>query len=317
MLFVKLDRSSRRNLSPAPAPSRAVCRAARAVLPLALALWLGWFLSPSANLIAAPPADQGKTGRNPGEYDSFTPEGDIRRFAGETLLINISFLWFDNAATASVRFYEKDGQYYALLESETKGFVGFFTSYRKHRYKSTFEIVDNGRRVRTRKFEREVIIGDNVEKTTHLLDYTARTNWWFEYKNGKLTKREQRKIPEGIIFDDILATFYNFRNSVYGKVERKASYTIHTIPDKGVDKIPVYINSEMQAELYRKEDGRKKGDEMLLKAVIPKAIFKTKSGELWFWVSKHLIPVETTVKDYFLLGDLHAVLVKRNYVPRK
>jgi hypothetical protein len=278
---------------------------------------MGWLPPHGANLLSAFPADSGKTGGNPGEYESFVPAGDIRRFVGETLLIDISFLWFDNAATASVRFYEKGGIYYSVLESETKGFVGFFTSYRKHRYKSTFDIVDNGRRVRTRKFEREVIIGKNVEKTTHLIDYNARTNWWFEYKNGKLTKKSQRKIPEGIFFDDILATFYNFRNSVYGKVEKQAHYNIHTIPDKGVNKIPVYINSEKEAEQYGKENGRQKGDAMLLKAVIPKAIFKTKSGELWFWISKHFIPLETTVKDYFLLGDLRAILVKREYAAPK
>ncbi len=300
-----------------PAPSETTRQATQLAMPMALALCLGWLLTPSANLFAASSAESTKITRSLGEYNSFTPSGDIRRFAGETLLIDISFLWFDKAATASVRFYEKDGRYYSILESETKGFVGFFTSYRKHRYKATFDIVDNGRRVRTRKFEREVIIGKNVEKSTHIIDYNARTNWWFEYKNGKLTKRNQRKIPEGIIFDDILATFYNFRNSVYGKVERQANYTIHTIPDKGVDKIPVYINSEKEAEEYRKENNRKKGDEMLLKAVIPKAIFKTKSGELWFWVSRHLIPLETTVKDYILLGDLHAVLVKRIAAPQK
>jgi len=311
MRSVKLDSSYRTNQQ-GLAPAR--YRPARWV-GLALALCMGWLAPPSANLLSAFPADSGKTGGKPGEYASFVPTGDIRRFADETLLIDISFLWFDNAATASVRFYEEGGAYYSVLESETKGFVGFFTSYRKHRYKSTFDIVDNGRRVRTRKFEREVIIGKNVEKTTHLIDYSARTNWWFEYKNGKLTKKSQRKIPEGVFFDDILAAFYNFRNSVYGKVEKQARYTIHTIPDKGVNKIPVYINSEKEAEQYGKENGRKQGDAMLLKAVIPKAIFKTESGELWFWISKHFIPLETTVKDYFLLGDLRAKLVKREYAP--
>jgi hypothetical protein len=269
----------------------------------------------NVQLFATSPANLEKPNLNPGEYASFVPRGDIRRFAGETLLINISFLWFDHAATARVRFYKEGDTYYSILESETKGFVGFFTSYRNHRYKSTFDIIDNGQRVRTRKFEREVIIGDNAEKTSHIFDYKARTNWWYESKNGKKTIEGQHKIPEGIYFDDILATFYNFRNSVYGEVKRKSSYIIHTIPDKGVDKIPVYINSEKEAEEYGKEYGSNKGDEMLLKAVIPKAIFKTESGELWFWISKHFIPTETTVKDYFLLGDLHAVLLKRDYTP--
>ena len=151
MRSVKLDSSYWTDL-PGHAPPR--YRAARWA-GLALALCMGWLPPHGANLLSAFPADSGKTEGKPGEYESFVPAGDIRRFVGETLLIDISFLWFDNAATASVRFYKKGGNYYSVLESETIGFVGFFTSYRKHRYKSTFDIVDNGRRVRSRKFERE------------------------------------------------------------------------------------------------------------------------------------------------------------------
>jgi hypothetical protein len=300
-----------------PTPKAGLTKLSRKAVCLIIVLGLcaGLVFTQNAQLFATSPANLDNPSLNPGEYASFVPKGDIRRFAGETLLINISFLWFDNAATARVRFYKEGDNYYSILESETKGFVGFFTSYRYHRYKSTFDIIDNGQRVRTRKFEREVITGDNVEKTSHILDYKARTDWWYESKNGKEINQGQHKIPEGIYFDDILATFYNFRNSVYGEVKRKTSYIIHTIPDKGVDKIPVYINSVKEADDFGKEYGRKKGDEMLLKAVIPKAIFKTESGVLWFWISKHLLPTETTVKDYFLLGDLHAVLLKRDYTP--
>ena len=91
-----------------------------------------------------------------GEYPSFTPKGDIRRFAGETLTYDIDFLFFEKAATAKVRFYEHQGKFFATLSAETKGVVGFFTNYRKHYYKSSFDIVDEGRRVQTSKFERDV-----------------------------------------------------------------------------------------------------------------------------------------------------------------
>ena len=311
MRLLKLNSSFGVNpLRPPPCPQTLARGAVRAALLMILTLCLGWLLAPSANLLAASPAVPETVSMGPGEYDSFVPAGDIRRFAGETLLIDISFLGLFNAATASVSFYEKEGQFYSVLESETKGFVGFFTAYRKHRYKSTFDIVDNGRRLRTRKFEQEIITGKTVEKTTHLIDYNMGSYWWFQYKNGKMINQDQQKTPKGFIFDDVLATFYNFRNSVYGKVERQASYAI---PDKGIDKIDIYITSHEEAEQYGKKNGRRKGDTMLLKAVIPKEVFKTKNGELWFWISKHFIPLETTVKDYILLGDLHAVLVKRNY----
>ena len=100
-----------------------------------------------------------------GKYSNFTLEGNIRRFVGETLYIDVSFLWFDNAAIARVGLYEKNGALYSILEAETKGFIGFFTSYRKHYYKATFDLVNEENRLRTKTFERKVIIGD-VEDVT-------------------------------------------------------------------------------------------------------------------------------------------------------
>ena len=312
MQIPKLDYFSYKKQSmPLSNHKKVVLKIILVILPLALILLDGGVISPSQNIYASS-INPKNILMGPGEYHSFSPAGDIRRFAGETLHIDISFLSLFNAATANVSFYEKGGTYYSILESETKGFVGFFTAYRKHLYKSTFEVVDNGRRLRTKKFEQEIVTGKNVEKVTHIFDYDNRVTWTFEYKNGKMVNETQRKLPEGFSFDDILATFYNFRNSVYGKVQKQANYNI---PDQGSEKIAIYITSEEEAEQYGKENGRKKGDELLLKAVVPKDVFNTKNGELWFWVSKHLIPLETTVKDYILLGDLHAVLKKRNYTP--
>lgn len=251
-----------------------------------------------------PPADP------PGEYESFQPVGDIRRFEGETLSYDISFLMFDKAATATVTFYKKDNHYESLLVAETKGFVGWITSNRKHTYKTTFELLDNNTRLRSSKFEREVIIGNNKERSTNTLDYTTRTHYWTEFKNG-IESKSIEEIPLGITFDDILTAFYNFRNSVYGKIEKGARFEIHTIPEKGVNKLTVHIKNEREEEEARKAQGRKKGEEYLLRVIIPKEIFKTKNGELLFWSSKHFIPTSTIIVEYIMLGDLHANLVSR------
>jgi len=48
----------------------------------------------------------------------------------------------------------------------------------------------------------------------------------------------------------------------------------------------------------------------LLNVLIPKDVFKTQTGEMIFWTSKHYIPLETTIKDFILLGDLHAKLAR-------
>lgn len=243
-----------------------------------------------------------------GEYSSFTPKGDIRRFAGETLTYNIDFLFFDNAATAKVRFYEYKGKYYSTLSAETKGVVGFFTNYRKHYYKASFDIIDEGRRVRTSKFERDVINGEDQERTVHFLDYSSRTHFWFLFYSGELKERHRDPIPEEVIFDDILAFFYNFRNGVYGDLKKGDKYTINTLPEKSMKDITAYINTEKEEEEFRIDEGRPKNNEMLLKVTIPKDVFKTESGELVFWASNHYIPLETTIKNYLLLGDLHGKL---------
>lgn len=247
----------------------------------------------------------------PGEYSSFKPEGDIRRFAGEVLHYDISFLWFNNAANAIVGFYEKDGTYYSYLEAKTKGFIGFFTAYRQHIYQTNFEVVDGGNRVRAIKFMRKVIEGGNIEKSEHFFDYAVREHRWVHYENEEMTESNKEEIPAGVNFDDVLTAFYNFRNGVYGAVKKGSRYTVNTIPEKGNDEILVHVREIEEEEKIRTEQGRKPGDEILIDLLVPKNIFKSKSGRLRFWSSKHLIPIESKVKDYILLGDLHAVLNKR------
>ena len=252
----------------------------------------------------------------PGEYDSFQADGDILRFVGEVLYFDISFLWFKNAATAKVGFYEKDGTYYSYLEAKTKGFVGFFTGHRQHIYQTSFDIIDGGKRVRANKFLRKVIEGGNVETSEHFFDYNLLEHRWLHYKNEEMTESNIEDIPAEINFDDVLTAFYNFRNGVYGPVGKGNHYTVKTIPEKGNDKILVHVRDIEEENKIRIEQGKKPGNELLIDLLVPKNIFKTKSGRLRFWSSKHLIPIESTIKDYILLGDLHAVLNRREAQPQ-
>jgi len=246
-----------------------------------------------------------------GQYASFQPEGDIRRFAGETLYFEISFLWFKNAATAYVGFYEKDGVYYSYLDAQIKGFVGFFTAYRRHIYQANFEIIDGGKRVRATKFMRKVIEGDNVEKADHFFDYQTREHRWTQYKNGNLEESGKEVIPWGTHFDDVLTAFYNFRNGVYGSIERGKKYIIKTIPEKGQDEITIQVQNSEETNNSRKAEGRHSEEDLLIDILVPKSIFKTKSGKIRLWASKHYIPLESIVKDYIFLGDLHVTFKKR------
>ena len=118
-------------------------------------------------------------------------------------------------------------------------------------------------------------------------------------------------IPVDNSFHDILTVFYNVRNGSYGPLTKGNHFKIKTIPEKGHDEISVHISSEQEEEFFRTAEGREKKDELLLNIIVPKEIFQSKTGELMVWSSTHFIPVETTVKDYILLGDLHAIFTHR------
>ena len=101
-----------------------------------------------------------------------------------------------------------------------------------------------------------------------------------KYANEEKVERGQDAIPTESAFHDILTSFYNIRNSVYEKLVKGKKFIIKTIPEKGHGEIFVHILSEHDQEKFRLEEERKKGDEMLLNIIVPKEIFKTKTGEL-------------------------------------
>jgi hypothetical protein len=172
-------------------------------------------------------------------------------------------------------------------------------------------VIDNGKKLRPKTFLRQVIIGDHVESTKHSFDYDNRLHTWRKSVNDEDVTTGQDIIPVGTAYNDILTSFYNVRNSVYGKLKKGMKFKIKTIPDKGHDEISVHIWPEKDQERFRIEEERGKKDELLFNIIVPKEIFKTETGELRAWISKHYLPVETTIKDYILLGDLHARFTHR------
>jgi hypothetical protein len=250
-----------------------------------------------------------------GLYQSFSQTGNIKRFFGESIYFDISFLWFENAAEAKISLFEINGQLRAKLEAQTKGFIGWFTAYRKHIYEANLEIIDNGSRLRSKEFYRVVDDGSTLEKSEHFLDYNLRKHSWKKTRNGEILEDKSEEIPAGINFDDILTAFYNFRNGVYGKLEKGQSYKIPTLPEKGHKALTVQIQTNEEEKEARLIENRPFADDFLMRVVIPKEIFKTENGEIFFWSSKHYVPLETTVKDYILFGDLHALFNRREFSP--
>jgi hypothetical protein len=258
-----------------------------------------------------------------GTYPSFSPNGDIRRFAGETLLFDMDYMIFSKAAQAEVSFYEENGKFKCVLVAETKGLVGFLTSYVKHVYKSTFDIIDDGKRLRTATFEREIIEGNDRERIFHAIDYTTKSHYWFIYHNEILVRQFSESITGEVHLDDVLGLFYNFRNSVYGKIEKGRHYKVSTFWTKEDSKektseMTIYIPTDLERLKFEEEEyDTEMGAKLLMKVLVPSDLFETKNGELYFWSSEHYIPMEAIYKDFILFGDLHLKFVKRTVNPEK
>ena len=262
-----------------------------------------------------------------GEYASFKPEGDIRRFAGETLYYDIDFMIFSQAATAKISFFEENHKYKSVLTVETQGFVGFITSYVKHVYEATFDIVGNGKRLRTLRFDREVTVGNGQERIVHALDHSSMFHYMFLYQNKNLINQFKKPLPMGYQ-DDVLGAFYNIRNGVYGKVEKGQHFKIPTFWTKGTEEknkrqqpkpmlVQILTDAERQQLEQEEDEGKLENSRILVKMLVPSDLYETKNGELYYWASNHFIPTEAIYKDFILFGDLHIKFVKREFRPRE
>jgi len=238
-------------------------------------------------------------------------KGLVTGFQGEELRYQIQFLWFTCAAIGRVLFEEDKGKgiYRATLEGRTSGVIGWLTQYRRDTYTSFMELIDGGRRLRSRRFEEDIVIGGKIrKKIIH-----------FDYRKGKLIKRRmnrrgvfiqtEEKIPKGVIYDDFITAFYNFRCGVYGKIQRGKRYRIRTLPKARVSTIDVEIATKEDEMRMRQGEGDKGLREYYIMVFLDREITRSRTGKVTGWVSKNLVPLEGTIEDVVFFGDVHGVLI--------
>lgn len=230
-------------------------------------------------------------------------------FLSEKVRYDLSFLWFSKAAIANMEFVREGKGYKAILKAETKGFVGFFTSYRKHTYISHLLYSPEKKKFRVTQFERYVTIQKKEEKTITYLDYDTGIISWVDYKNGELVEEKAEPMPDTFDYEDVLSAFYNFRMGVFGPIQRNRSFKVQTIPEKGVSTIDVNI-ANVEASNKSKRlfgDGFNK-NLFHVRVKVPKKIFSSKRGEVDIWLDEEIIPLRGVVKDYIGFGDIRGTL---------
>ncbi len=268
----------------------------------------GWLLKPSlvfpsGGISSSPAVKKGLSGSI--RFKSITD------FLKEKVDYDISFLWFKRAAVGRLEFLPDGDGYKAVLRAETKGFVGFFTSYRKHLYISHLTYLPEENRFRVSLFERHVIIKDREEKTFNYLDYEKGVYSWKDYKGGRLVEDKSEPIPEGQEYEDILSAFYNFRLGLYGPIQKGRDFQVRTMPEKGRSTIDVSIAGDEEAKKGRRFFGDSFDDRLVyVKVKVPKEIFNSKTGEVSILIDDKILPIHGIVEDYVGFGDVVGVLKK-------
>jgi hypothetical protein len=252
---------------------------------------------------AEPPVLPRKGGKSIGEF-----------FKGEELFYDGGFWLFKQVATGKISFkkLEKEGRYIATLQGETLGVLGWVARYRVDTYRSIMEEVDGGKRLRSVLFEEDVKIGNKRKRRTHFFDYQKRKWIQVTQRYDRPHVREEEEIPPGMVYDDFITGFYNFRYGAYGKIERGKKYTVPTFPKKGPANYEIWIASKEGAEEGKKKSLKfKEGREYMIKLFIGPEITHSKEGMIEGWLSKDLIPMEGMIRDVILYGDVKATLVKK------
>jgi len=234
-------------------------------------------------------------------------------FKGEELQYEIGVWLFKKVALGKLSFKEMEekGRYLATLQGETLGVFGWVARYRVDTYRSVMEEVEGGKRLRSISFEEDVKVGNKLTKRTHSFDYQKRK--WIQVRQNRygVKTRKEEEIPPGMVYDDFLTASYNFRYGVYGEIDRGRKYTVPTFPKKGPSSYEVKVASKEEEEKKRKSEKLKEGKEYHVKLFLDPEVTHSKEGLIEGWLSKGIYPIEGTIKDVILFGDVKGTLIKK------
>ena len=241
------------------------------------------------------------------------------RFTREVIKYEVGFWIFFPVGGGEADFRSLgDGRYMVFHEGRAQGLAGWITRYRREVYRSTMATINNGRRLIPLRFEEYSVIGEWFRKKTTVYDYAARKVLIEVEKDGQAS-REEMEIPLGILYDDPVTAFYNFRFGVYGKVEPGKNFIMRTLPRKGHEIINMNVASKEETETKRAAEPQKEGKDLFVRVLLDREMWGRKKGELEIWFNKELVPTSGVVKDIRFFGDIKGKLSYHGFsnTPRK
>ena len=240
-------------------------------------------------------------------------EKEIQQMVGENYLYAIDFLFFKRLAEGELRLSETDQPniYRAELIGRTLGVASWLSGDRTQTYTSVMELTPDGSlrsiehtsRIVKRKWGKWKDRGRH-----HHYDYTQGIVFEEKSKEGVISSRKERKVPDGQQPVDMLTAFYNLRAGFYGPLFRGYQFQIPTYSGKGFSNITVTVLTvEQQA---KQEFFPSHG--LLLSATLDPEVFDTDNGNLYLWFDDSGIPERGIVEDLIGLGDVKGSLVEED-----
>ena len=241
----------------------------------------------------------------------------------ESYLYDVDFIFFKNVADGTLRLRRLGNlSYRAELIAETKGFIGFLTGYRKNHYTSDLEYDPARRRFSARRYTKTVYRELDISRTTMAIDREARTVQWATTFNDEPLEKGTEPIPEGVVYEDLLSAFFNFRSGGFGPLSKGRHFTVVTLPGYDTPKeekesgeslarnFDIRIADPETERRYREAYDREKEKGLLVLVKVPKELFGQETGEVRVWFDESLIPVSATIDRAYFLGDVRGILRK-------
>ena len=226
-------------------------------------------------------------------------------FSGEILKYSVGFWFIDPVGGGAADFRDLGhGRYMVFHEGKAEGVVGWLTRNRREIYRSTMRTINNGKRLIPMRFEEHSVVGEWFRKKTTIYDFESHKVIIELEKEGEPFIREELEVPLGVIYDDPVTAFYNFRFGVYGKVEPGKEFILRTLPRKDEETIRLNVAFKEETETRRAGEKEKDGKDLLIRILVNREMWGRKKGEMEIWFNRDLLPIAGVIKDMPLFGDI-------------
>ncbi len=242
-----------------------------------------------------------------------TGRGALAALVGEELLYRARCPLVAEVASGGIRFQRVRGtvQYLATLEARLEGVVGLVTLQRADLFASLMEWSEiHGRLLplwhadqvsRKGAWRRKVLTFDRdlASYVEHRLHPDPR--------RGGLRRRK----TGGMILDDPLSAFYNWRIGVFGALGAGKSYLVDNLARKEPLALRFETSSEEESRRLRAMEPDPAGKVYHLRAHLDVEVQDAFSGDIEAWLDGEWVPVEGKANRVRLVGEATAYLVRK------